>query len=117
MNPKKKRLNKQAIHRKVTKIFVNDDKFARNQLSEEETSILYKVGRDRRFNMLFEELHVDKNDLKKAKNKHVSLYSQSQDSKSKKQKFKHILNDYYGSIIKEGIFIGIGYGKKFIVAK
>ena len=68
--------------------------------------LFYEVSRELRLNRLFYDLNVDEADLMKAKKKVIKLSPESTEYP--------LLNEYHDSTFREGVIIGMGYGKKFI---
>jgi len=71
-------------------------------------------------NTLFENLHIDKSKLDQMKNKKLSVEDMCLMStlyRDKKGEFtlEELTDEYYYSILKEGVLFGLDYGKKIII--
>lgn len=85
--------------------------------------LFYEVSRELRLNRLFYDLNVDEADLMKAKKKVIKLSPESTEyplfstlyrDHDGKYMVETLLNEYHDSTFREGVIIGMGYGKKFI---
>ena len=85
--------------------------------------MINEASRELRLNSLFEDLNVDEADLMKAKKKIIKLSPQSAEyplfstlyrEHDGKYMVETLLNQYHDSTFREGVIIGMGYGKKFI---
>lgn len=95
-----------------------------NGLSYKEFEMLMGVFREIRMARLFNDLNIDENRLKKAKDTTVRLHPNSTEwpllsalyrNRNGNYKVETLINQYHDSILQEGILIGMDYGKKFII--
>lgn len=128
-NKIKNRQQNKKMREKLKQMMLNEDQsefkeFAKKNISKEMFEMMMDVNRELRLNDLFENLEIDKNELEKAKKTIVKLSPKSAEwpllstlyrNHNGKYKVETLLNQYHDSTIRDGILIGIDYGKKFIV--
>lgn len=130
INKTKFRLKNKMTHKKLKEMVQDKDKtkemetYIDNGLSNSEFEMLMGVFREIRLDRLFNELDVDENKLEKAKKTTVKLHPNSSEwpllsrlyrNHDGKYKVETLINQYHDSILREGMLIGMDYGKKFIV--
>lgn len=111
---------------KIEKLMSNPEEF-KNKMQSEITSkdfeIVYEIARDSRIEGLIENLGIDKKEYEKAKGKIVKLSPSSTEfpllstlyrKHNGKYKVEDLINQYHDSVLREGIEVGIEYGKKFL---
>lgn len=122
---------KNRISREKLKEMVNSEdeienmkKYIESDLSNDEFVMLMEVIRESRLDGLFNDLNIDPDKLEKAKKQIINLDPESsewplfstlyRDHKGE-YSFEELAFEYHDSILREGMIIGIDYGKKFII--
>lgn len=117
------------MREKIKQMMLNKDtsefeEFAKKNISKEMFEMMMDVNRELRLDDLFIDLEIDKDELEKAKKTIVKLNLKSAEwplfstlyrDHDGKYKVETLMNQYHDSTIRDGIIIGIDYGKKFIV--
>lgn len=115
--------------REKIKQMMNEDsskleKFLKKNYSMELFEMMMDVNRELRLDSLFDDLKIDKGELKKAKKTIVKLKPKSAEwplfstlyrDHNGQYKVETLMNQYHDSVLRDGITIGLDYGKKFIV--
>jgi hypothetical protein len=126
----KNRIRNKRLREKISKMvnsedeFENFKKYMNNGISSEEFTIIMEVIRESRLNGLFSDLKIDEAKLKKAKRKVIKLSPESSQFPLMSELYQNhngkyivedLMNEYHDSILRDGMIIGMDYGKKFIV--
>lgn len=123
-------LRNKKTRRKLKKMIEDENRtdeveeYLKKGLSYEEFEMIMGICRELRLDGLFEDLNIDKDELKKAKKTIVKLHPKSEEwplmsnlyrNHEGKYKAETLMNQYHDSILRDGIIFGMEYGKKFIV--
>ena len=124
------RIKNKRIREKILNMFDAEDshekieKYVTEELSEEDVPLILEIIREARLNDLFKDLNIDEDELKKVKRKVIKLSPKSSEfpliselyrNHKGNYKVEDLMNEYHDSILRDGMIIGMDYGKKFIV--
>ena len=126
MKNRKKSKAYETRREKLIKLMKNPDisENIKDKVIEKDLKLFFEIARENRLNNLFEDLNIDKNKLKKARKKVIKLSPNSKNyhlishifcNHKGQYHVDHLFNEYHDDIFRNGMIVGIEYGKKFIV--
>ncbi len=126
----KNRSNRLAYARRkaeLKKIMENPKKFEEKvgtEITEDDVIIVHEITREARLEEFIKNLDIDCDQYEQTKKRIITLHPKSQEfplistlyrNHKGKYKVEDLINEYHDSILKEGLEIGMDYGKKFII--
>ena len=111
---------------KIARLLEDPEKFKEklgSEITEKDVGLVHEITREARLNELFEELNIDSDQLERVKRQVIRLTPKSAEYRLFSTLFRDhdgnykvcdLMNEYHDSILREGMMIGIDYGKKFI---
>lgn len=124
------RIKNKRLREKISKLVNSENqhenfkKYISGGVSHEEIEVIMDVIRDARLNRLFNDLKIDKVKLTKAKRQVIKLNPKSDEFPLISEVYRNhkgnynvedLINEYHDSILRDGLIIGMDYGRKFIV--
>ena len=110
----------------IAKLMEDPEKFKEKmgtEITEKDFELVHEISRDSRLNELFEDLNIDPVQLEIVKKKVIKLSPDSVEyplfstlfrDHDGNYKVEDLIYEYHDSILREGMMIGMDYGKKFI---
>lgn len=111
----------------LKKLMENPEKFKEKigtEVGEKDLMLVHEIARDSRLEELIKNLDIDQDQYEQVKKQVIKLHPKSTEypllstlfrNHKGKYKVEDLIYEYHDSILKEGIEVGMDYGKKFLI--